>query len=67
MLPHIPDGVQVGPDFLGHIGKIKYSDHDIANEDKFLELSKRVYMETVGTNPFGEPIIQPLQWETGLE
>jgi hypothetical protein len=24
-------------------------------------------METVGTNPFGEPISQPLQWETGLE
>jgi hypothetical protein len=24
-------------------------------------------METVGTNPFGEPINQPLQWETRLE
>jgi hypothetical protein len=67
VLPRIPDGVQVGPDLLGHIGKLKYSDHDVADEDKFLELAKRVYMETVGTNPFGEPIDQPLQWETGLE
>jgi hypothetical protein len=24
-------------------------------------------METVGTNPFGEPIDLPLQWEIGLE
>jgi hypothetical protein len=67
ILPWIPDGVQVGPDLLGYIGKLKYSDHDVADEDKFLELAKRVYMETVGTNPFGEPISQPLQWETGLE
>ena len=67
VLPHIPDGVQVGPDLLGHIGKLKYSNHDIANTNKFLELAKRVYMEIVGMNPFGELIDQPLQWEIGLE
>jgi hypothetical protein len=52
---------------LGHIGKLKYLDHDVADTDKFLELAKRVYMETMGTNRVGEPIDQPLQWETGLE
>jgi hypothetical protein len=66
MLPRIPDGVQVGPDLLGHIGKLKYSDHDVADTDKFLELAKRVYLETVGTNRVREPVDQPLQWETGL-
>jgi hypothetical protein len=67
ILPGMPDGVQVGPDLLGHIGKLKYSYHDVADANKFLELAKRVYMETVGTNWVGEPIDQPLQWETGLQ
>jgi hypothetical protein len=52
---------------LGHIGKLKYSDHDVVDEDKFLELAKRVYMDMVGMDPFGEPINQPLQWETRME
>jgi hypothetical protein len=52
---------------LGQIDKLKYSDHDVADTDKFLEFAKRVYLETVGINPIGEPIDQPLQWETGLE
>jgi hypothetical protein len=63
----MPDGVQEGPDLLGHIGKLKYSDHNVAYTDKFPELAKRVYLETVSTNSVGEPIHQPLQWETGLE
>jgi hypothetical protein len=56
ILPWILNGVQVGPDLLGYKGKLKYSDHDVAEEDKFMKLAKRVYMETVGTNPFGELI-----------
>jgi hypothetical protein len=67
LLPHIPDGVQVGPGMLSHIGKLKYPDHDVADADKFSKLAKRVYMETVGTNRVGELIDQPLQWETGLQ
>jgi hypothetical protein len=67
ILPRIPDGLQVGPNLLGHVGKIKYLDHDVVDEDKFPELSKRVYMETVGMNSFGEPISHPLQWATMLE
>jgi hypothetical protein len=59
--------VQVEPDLLGHIKKLKYSDHDVADTDKFPEFSKRVYLHTVGVNAVGEPIDQPLQWERGLE
>ena len=67
VLPRILDGVQVGPDLLGYIGKLKYSEHDVADEDKFLELAKRVFIQSTGTNPVGEPINQPLQWAIGLE
>jgi hypothetical protein len=65
--PRIPDGVQVGLELLGHIRKLKYLDHDIVDENKFLELAKRVYMETVGTSRFGELFDQPLQWATRLQ
>jgi hypothetical protein len=51
---------------LGLIDKLKYSDHDVADPDKFPEFAKRVYLDTVGTNLVGEPIDQPLQWETWL-
>jgi len=57
----------VEPGLLGHIDKLKYSDHDVGDIDKFLKFAKRVYLETVGINPMGEPIDQPLQWATGLE
>jgi hypothetical protein len=67
VFPRIPDGVQVKPDLLGHIEKLKYSDHDVADTDKFPEFAKRVYLQTMGVNAVGEPIEQPLQWATGLE
>jgi hypothetical protein len=59
ILPFIPDGVQVGPELLGHVMKLKYLDHDLADKEKFLKLSKRLYMETVGTSRSGEPLDQP--------
>jgi hypothetical protein len=37
------------------------------DEDKFLELAKRVFLQTTDTNRVGEPIEQPLQWENGLQ
>jgi hypothetical protein len=33
--PYIPDGVQVKPELLGHIDKLKYLDHDVADTRKF--------------------------------
>jgi hypothetical protein len=67
VFPCILDGVQVKPDFLGHIENLKYLDHDVANTDKFPEFTKRVYLQTMGVNSVGELIKQPLQWETRLE
>jgi hypothetical protein len=52
---------------LGHVRKLKYSDLDVANEAKFPELVKRVFLQTTGMNPFGQLIDQPYQWETRLE
>jgi hypothetical protein len=68
VLPCIPEGVQVGPELLGHIGKLKYSDHDVADEDKFPGTCEEgLYTDYMGTNRVGEPIDQPYQWATGLE
>jgi hypothetical protein len=40
VLPRIPAGVQVGPELLGHIGKLKYSYHDVSDETKFPNLHR---------------------------
>jgi hypothetical protein len=51
---------------LGHAEKLRYSDHDVMDTDKFPEFAKKVHLETIGTGPFGEPINQPSQWAAGL-
>jgi len=51
---------------LGHVEKLRYSDHDVTDTDKFLEFAKKVYLETVGLGSFGEPINQPRQWAIRL-
>jgi hypothetical protein len=63
----IPEGVRVKSDLLGYVEKLKYSDHDVTDTDKFPEFAKKVYLQTVGLDPFGEPVHQPLQWAAGLE
>jgi hypothetical protein len=60
VLPCIPYGVQVESGFLGHINKLKYSYHDVADADKFTEFAKRIYLETVDINLVGELIDHPL-------
>jgi hypothetical protein len=57
----------VKSDLLGYVEKLKYSDHDVTDTDKFPEFTKKVYLQTVGLDAFGEPVNQPLQWATGLE
>jgi hypothetical protein len=44
---------------LGHVEKLRYSDHDVTDTDKFPEFSKKFYLDTVGIGHFGEPINQP--------
>jgi hypothetical protein len=58
ILPHIPTGVQVESELLGHVRKLKYSDHDVSDETKFPELAQRVFMQTITVNQIGEMISQ---------
>jgi hypothetical protein len=60
VFPHIPEGVWVKSDLLGYVEKLKYSDHDVTDTDKFLEFTKKVYLQTVGLDAFGELVNQPL-------
>jgi hypothetical protein len=62
VLPRIPEGVQVDPQLLGHVGKLKYSDHDVADETKYPELAPQVFMQKIVVNQLGETITQPHQW-----
>jgi hypothetical protein len=59
--------VQATPSLLSFIERIQYADHDVFDTIKFLEFFQQVYMESLGTGPLGDPIMQPKQWETSLE
>jgi hypothetical protein len=63
----ILEGVRVTGNLLGHVEKLHYSDHDVTEIDKFLEFSKKVYLENVGIVPFGEPINQPSLWASRMD
>jgi hypothetical protein len=52
---------------LAHIGKLKYSYHDVSDETKYLELAPRVFMQNIVVNQLGEMISQPHQWAFGLD
>jgi hypothetical protein len=67
VLPRIPEGVQVEPQLLGHVGKLKYSDHDVSDETKYPKLASRVFMQNIVVNQLGEMISQPHQWAVGLD
>jgi hypothetical protein len=45
---------------------LRYSNHDVTDTEKFPKFAKRVYLQTVGIGPFGEPIHQPVQWAARL-
>jgi hypothetical protein len=66
VLPHIPEGVQVMPNLLGCVERLRYSDHDVVDAGKFPEFVQQVYLDSIGTCPFGDPILQPKQWAAGL-
>jgi hypothetical protein len=61
VLPCIPEGVQVEPQLLGHVGKLKYSNHDVSNDTKYPELKPRLFMQNIMVNQLGEIINQPHQ------
>jgi hypothetical protein len=46
--------------------KLRYSDHDVTDTDKFSKFTKQVYLDTVDIGHFIEPINQLKQWVAGL-
>jgi hypothetical protein len=52
----------VDSQLLGHIGKIKFSDHDVADERKYLDLAPKLFSEKIVMNPFGGTITKPCMW-----
>jgi hypothetical protein len=52
---------------LGHIGKLKFFDHDLADEIKYPKLVPKVFSKTIAMNPFKGTITKPLKWETRLD
>jgi hypothetical protein len=58
-LSRIPKGVCVAGNLLGHVEKLRCSNHDVTDMDNFLDFSKKFYLDTVGIGHFGKPINQP--------
>jgi hypothetical protein len=56
-----------GPTTIGSRRKLKYSNHDVADETKYPELAPQVFMQKIVVNQLGETITQPHQWATGLD
>jgi hypothetical protein len=67
MLPQIPEEVHVDPKLLDHIVNLKYSNHDVSDENKYPEIVAHAFMQKVVMNQLGEMISQPHQWEVGLD
>jgi hypothetical protein len=47
-LPYIPDAVITMDDMLGKVPKIRYTDDDVRNAAKFLDLAKETYLINTG-------------------
>jgi hypothetical protein len=56
VLPHILEGVHVTSNLLGHVEKLRYSDHDVTDTNKFLDFAKKAYLDIVGIGHFNKPI-----------
>jgi hypothetical protein len=59
VMPKIPDGVKVDDEMIGGVNNMKYSDHDVADTIKFLDLVQHNYMECKGEGPSGAPLLEP--------
>jgi len=66
-LPYLPNTVVTVDDMLGKVPKLRYSDHDVHDATKFPYLVEETYLKkTVEIKPLGKPILEPMQWITGL-
>jgi hypothetical protein len=67
VLPRTPEGIQVDLQLLGHVGKLKFFDHDVADERKYPKLAPQLFSEIIAMNPLGETITKPRKWAAGLD
>jgi hypothetical protein len=67
VLPRTPEGIQVDSQLLGHVEKLKFSNHDVADERKYPDLAPQVVSETIVMNPLGGTITKPRKWEARLD
>jgi hypothetical protein len=63
----IPPGVIVEEDMLGLIPSLKYADHDITDEKKFLELAPSKYLKRYISAETKMVVIEPEIWATRLQ
>jgi hypothetical protein len=57
----------VDSQLLGHVGKLKFFDHNIADERKYPELAPQVFTETIPVNPLGGTITKTCKWAARLD
>jgi hypothetical protein len=65
--PNIPYGIIIDEDMLGKLSQLKYTDHDITNTMKFLELVPSKYLELQIDPVTNQTINVPKVWARGLE
>jgi hypothetical protein len=59
VLPCIMEGVCIAGNLLGHMEKVRYLYHNVTDTNKFLEFSRKTYLDIVDIGQFDEPINQP--------
>jgi hypothetical protein len=65
-MPKIPEVVKVVNEMIGGVNIMKYSDHDVEDTIKFLDLAQHNYMESRGEVPSSVPLLEPTQWILGI-
>jgi hypothetical protein len=59
-LPYLQEAFIMVDDMLGKVPKIRYTDHDVRDVAKFLELVEESYLINTGEiGPLGKPILEP--------
>jgi hypothetical protein len=58
-LPYIPNAVIYANDMLGKVPNMRHVDHDVHDEEKFLDLAEENYLINTGEiGPLGKPILE---------
>jgi hypothetical protein len=53
-------------EMVGGVDGLKYSNHDVSDVIKFLDLGAQSYLESRGEGPSCAPLLEPAQWIMGL-